>query len=199
MKKIYSILTIVAVVTSTLFVSCAKVKTPDTVVAPPMYVEATYTALDGGGHDWTWDSAYSYTSGHQYRGLYQRTPDVANGYEVDKNEWIRYEMVPNVDWSATIVEGSEYLQFMTNDRGYVGPNPEGNYLTTTVSGKRGNNTLVFCVVNTPAYGEEAVVCSVDITMAGESVNICRFTIEPSLVPPTQDENDGENTDGEDND
>ncbi|MBR2032848.1 MAG: hypothetical protein IKA04_11680 [Alistipes sp.] len=182
MKKIYSILSIVAVVASTLFVSCAQKKTPDVVTAPPMYVEATYTALDDGGHDWIWDAAYTYNSSHVYRGLYQRTVNDTGGYEVDKNEWIRYEMMPNVDWTATIVEGSEYLQFLVNPNGYIGPNPDGNYLTNTVSGKRGNNTLVFCVVKTPAYGEENVTCKVDIEMANESINICTFVIEASLVP-----------------
>ena len=176
MKKFNLILGVFALVASTLFVSCAKPKDPTPVAAPPMYVEATYTAQKKGGHLWKWNSAYSWTKANYWRGLYQHDEDKAKS-----PAHLRYEMTPNTDWVANITEGAEYVQFRVGQDNYQGFDDSKYDLTSVDSGHRGNYTMRFFVVKTPAFGEEAVTCKVEITMAGQTVDICKFTIQAPLV------------------
>lgn len=176
MKKFNLILSAVVFVASSLLASCAQPNVPTPVAAPPMYVEATYTAQKKGGHLWKWNSVYSWTKATFWRGLYQHDDDKAKS-----PAHLRYEMKPNTDWSAAITEGAEYIQFRVGQNDYAGFDDSKYDLTSITSGKRGLNTLRFFVVKTPAFGEEAITCKVEITMDGQTVDICKFFIQAPLV------------------
>lgn len=159
MKKFNVMLSLVAIVASVLFVSCAQKKTPDVVPAFPTLVTATISAE--ADHSW--------------------------------------KIEPNMDWTASLVgDASEYIAFRVGEDGYAGYDDSKYYNTTTTEGERGYNYLKVRVINTPAYGTEAVECSVALTMGGETMTIATFTIEPSTEPEPTPEPEQPGEGGEEN-
>ncbi len=168
MKKFISMLSLAAIVASALFVSCAQPKTPDVIPAFPTTKTATYAPNAKGVYEWTFASDYKYTNAK------------GGGFLVntfDKSV-LDYTITPNFEWSIEIVgEGKEYVQVRS---GYGFDNDDPTFVIgDTANGPRGKNVLGFFVIKTPEVGEEAVECVVNMTMAGETMPIAIFVIEPS--------------------
>jgi hypothetical protein len=168
MKKFTKILSLVAIVASTLLMSCAKKHQPDPVPAFPELMKATYALNSKGVHAWgsfsrSWSKTYYWT-----------------GFRVDPSDATRVMCYinPNKDWSATIVgEARDYLKFRVHKGGAV--YNDNNYtLTNTVSGTYGNQPITLVVTKIPEFGEEAFVGNIDITMAEQTMPLAVITIGP---------------------
>ena len=165
MKKFISMLSLVAIVASALFVSCAQKKDPTLVPAFPYHKTATY-ALNKKG-EWTWsyatDDAYTAAKG----GGFQSS-------KIDKT-YLEYRMTPNADWTLEVVgEGKEYVEAYNQD-GYFFV--EECTFGSTLSGEKGMNEVGFRVIKNPAFGEEPVEVEVALSMAGETMVILTLVIE----------------------
>ncbi|MBE6197139.1 MAG: hypothetical protein E7141_00505 [Rikenellaceae bacterium] len=161
MRKFTSVLSLVALVASALFVSCAKEKTPDLVPAFPANKPASYAPNKSGEYVWTFDSAYSYTNAR------------GGGFRVNVNNKsiLDYVIAPNADWTVEVVgEGSKYLEVRY---GY-GYNEDNYTYGSSVSGPRGANTIGFRT--TSAARETEVVCVVEMIMCGERMPIATLTL-----------------------
>ena len=172
MKKIYVVLSMVVVVASALFVSCAQKKDPDLVIAPPKHCIATYEMNSEGEYVFTYASEYKWNSSNFYRGFHQH-PQYASNV-------LLYTITPNAAWSAYIEpEATEYLQFMVLkpgcDDGFIEENFE---LSDRTSGNRGSNTLKVVVVKVPESGEEMVKCVANIIMQSEETPFLTVNIAP---------------------
>lgn len=164
MRKIVSILGLVAIAASALFVSCAEKKTPDLIPAFPSNKFATYAPNDKGVHVWSFDSAYKYSNAKQGGFV---TPSPAD------NPLLQYRIAPNFDWTVEVVgEGKNYLQICNYDV------KDGNF-ASSVSGQRGLSTIGLQVSNIPESYEEAVECKIQLSMQGETMIIATITIEPA--------------------
>ena len=172
MKKIYVVLSMFAVVASTLFVSCAQKKEPDVVIAPPANKTATYAQNDEGAYVWSYADADKWTKANYWRGFWQHAMDASNV--------LRYTITPNVAWSAEIPEEyTEYVQFNVVKAGHDADlNPDNYELSSTTSGNRGSNTLQIVVKQIPD-GEETVTCVGYITMGGETTPFVTINIVPA--------------------
>jgi hypothetical protein len=93
MKKITSVLSLLALVASALFVSCAQSKEPDLVPAFPSHKYASYALNKDGVYVWTFNTTDSYTAakGGGFR------VNTANAAILD------YIIIPNAEWSVEIV------------------------------------------------------------------------------------------------
>ena len=182
MKRITMILGMVAIVASTLFVSCAKKHEPDQVKAFPRERAATYALNKKGVYTWTasadddWDTASRWTG---FRVISSNIPD-----EIKKmGNAVLFYMATNRDWTASIApESREYLKF----RVYNGTGDfydEANYsYVDEVSGKMDNQCeLCFVVIKTPEYGEESVKTFANLTMEGETMPLANITIGPKAA------------------
>lgn len=160
MKRIYAIVGVVAVLASTMFISCAGEKEIETVIAPPRNRTATYAVNSEGVYAWSYSSADTYSKANFWRGLWRHKQDAAN--------IVRYTITPNVEWNARIVgDAAEYINFRVGKDGYEGFVEENFELKDAVSGNRGSNTLQIAVLKTPEVGEETKVCQIEIVMGGE--------------------------------
>lgn len=172
MKKIYVVLSMIAVVASTLFVSCAQKKEPDVVVAPPANKTTTYGINLEGEREWTWASSDAWTKANYWRGFWRHATDAEN--------IVRYTITPNVAWTAEIpAEYAEYIQFNVVKPGHDADlNPDNYELSSTASGNRGSNTLQVVVLKVPGVDEEMVTCVANIIMGGESTPFLTVNIAP---------------------
>lgn len=170
MKKIYVVLSMFAIVASTLLVSCAQKKEPDVVIAPPSNQTATFAQNDEGDYVWSYD--YKWTQANYWRGFWQ--------HALDANNVLRYTITPNVAWSAEIPEEySEYVQFRVVKPGCDDGFIEENFMySNTTSGNRGSNTLQIAVRKIP-NGEDTVTCVGYITMGGETTPFVTINIVPA--------------------
>lgn len=173
MKKISVILGCIAVLASTLFVSCIKEKEPEWIAAPPSNRFAEYIVNDKGERAWSIASADQWTNGNYWSGFTHFT-------DTDPIEVLRYAMFPNVEWTASIAPGSEeYIMFRVGK--YGGDAFTDDYtLQTSCSGRRGYTFLQVIVIKTPAVGEEAVKAVANVTMGGETTPIITLTIHPDV-------------------
>ncbi len=174
MKKFISMLSLVAIMASTLCVSCIEPKEHDLIPAFPAKKEATY-APGTNGYAWTIASEHKFTSGNNWIG-FEVMPE-------DKSKTLlNYYVEPNMSWSAKIVgDAAEYLQFRVLKSYDLPEYDEESYkYTSTVSGKRGPQKVVLKPIKTPAFGEEAKVCELEITMNNETMPLATITIEPAL-------------------
>ena len=191
MKKITMILGMVAIVASTLFVSCAKKHEPDPVPAFPRERAATYELNKKGEYAWTAASADQWTSGNKWTGF--RVATVPTDISKLGNAILFY-MAPNKAWTATIApESREYIKFRVYN-GTGSSYNEANYsYVDEVSGDRDNQAeLCFVVIKTPEFGEESVKTFVNITMVGQTMPLANITIGPKA----ESSNEGEEEDGE---
>lgn len=169
MKRFSAMLSLVAVVASALFVSCAKPKEPTYVAAFPSHKTATYTQNEDTGV-WSW--SYSSTDTHSNA--------KGSGFLASKLDptYLEYKITPNADWSLEIVGlGREYVETYLWDGHF---NIEDYTYSSIVSGMRGLNTVGFRVIKTPESYEEQVEVTVNLTMAGETMAIATLVIEPTV-------------------
>lgn len=168
MKKFTKILSFVAIVASTLLISCAKKHQPDPVPAFPGHMTATYALNSKGVHAWgSFSRAWSKTYYH-------------TGFRVDPLDATRVMCYinPNKDWSASIVgDARDYLKFRVYKGGPV-YNEESYGYTNTVSGERGNQPITLVVTKIPEYGEEAFVGDINITMVEQTMPLMTITVGP---------------------
>ena len=179
MKKFTTLLGLVAVVASALFVSCAQKKTPDLVAAFPKHHYATYDVNTKGVYDWTWDSAYSFTQAKGV-GFVKSTQDATV---------LDFRVTPNADWEMFITEGAEYVDLRT---GY-GYKEENYTYGDVVSGVRGLSTVGIRLVKQPTLEEGEKKVDIVLAMAGEQLLVATLTIAPA---PEVDNGDDENDDDE---
>lgn len=173
MKKFTSILSLVAVVASVLFVSCAKPKDIDPVKAFPTAKNATYAINSKGVHAWSYTSADTWSKGNKWTG-FRIEPAPGDASRL----WYYIEF--NKSWTARIVSGQDYIQFRVGKDGYIGYDESQYYYTSTVSGERGMQCLVICPLQIPEVGEEPVVCELVCDMEGETMPLGTITINPYL-------------------
>ena len=169
MKKLFSMLSLAAIVVSALFVSCAQKKTPDLVPAFPYLKTATYVQNE---EDETWK--WSYASGDKF------TNALAVGFQESKIDptFLEYRMTPNAAWTLEVVgNGKEYIEAYRQD-GYF--NVEELTFAHNLSGDRGLNTVGFRVIKTPESYEEPVEVEITLSMEGETMQILKLVLEPSL-------------------
>ena len=177
MKKLFSMLSLAAIVVSALFVSCAQKKTPDLVPAFPYNKTATYVQNeDSGEWAWSWASADGWTAAKD--GGFGA---VSGGATAGTNHFgatvLEYRIDPNATWTAEVVgQGKEYVEM---GQGF---DFDVEKLTwgSTASGDRGKNSLYFRVLKTPESYEEAVEVEVALTMEGETMVILTLVLEPAL-------------------
>ena len=165
MKKLFSMLSLAAIVASALFVSCAQKKDPTLVPAFPYHKTATYALNKKGA--WTWSYATE--------DLYEAAK--GGGFQSSKlgTDFLEYRMTPNADWTLEVVgEGKEYVEAYNQD-GYL--SVEELTFAHHLSGLKGMNEVGFRVIKTPAFGEEPVEVEVALSMAGETMVILTLVIE----------------------
>lgn len=173
MKKITTILSLVAIAVSALFVACAEKKEPDLISAFPSNKLATYAPNETTGvHEWKYEADYKYTLA-KGGGFGNDRGEVS----VFGNHILEYRITPNFAWTAELDKtGKEYLEL---GRGYTF-NEEDYTWGTSGSGDKGMQSIYFRVIKTPEVNEEAVVCTVYLKMQGQSVAIATLTIEPKI-------------------
>lgn len=171
MKKFTTIVSLVAIVASALFVSCAKPKEPTLVPAFPYNKTATYVQNeDSGEYSWTWASADGWTAAKD--GGFGTTTTNHFGSQV-----LEYRIDPNAEWTAEILgQGKEYVEMGQGWSFDIDSYTWG----ATAHGDKGKNSLYFRVLKTPESYEEAFTCEVALTMAGETMVIATLVIEPNL-------------------
>ena len=169
MKKLFSMLSLAAIVASALFVSCAKPKEPTLVPAFPYLKTATYAQNE---EDETWK--WSYASADKY------TNALAVGFQASKvnTDFLEYRFTPNAAWTLEVVgNGKQYIDayrqdgFFTEDQLSFG---------STLSGDRGLNTVGFRVLKTPESYEEPVEVEISLSMEGETMQILKLVLQPAL-------------------
>lgn len=169
MKKLFSMLSLAAIVVSALFVSCAQKKSPDLVPAFPYLKTATYSQNED-TEAWAW----SYASGDKF------TNALGVGFQESKVDatYLEYRMTPNAAWTLEVVgNGKNYVEAYRQD-GYF--KVEDLTFAHNLSGDRGLNTVGFRVIKTPESYEEPVEVEVALTMEGETMVILTLVLEPAL-------------------
>ena len=173
MRKFISMLSLVAIVASALFVSCAQKKEPTVVPAFPYNKTATYSQNEETG-EWIW--SYATADG------YSNAKGVGFYTSLFDNKtlatYLEYRFTPNVDWSLEILgNGKEYVEVCLWDGDFT---PEEYTFGSTLSGKRGQNQLEFRTIKTPESYEEPVEVEVALTMEGETMVIATLVLEPAI-------------------
>ena len=177
MKKFTTLLSLVAVVASALFVSCAQKKEPDLVAAFPKHHYATYDVNTKGVYDWTWDSAYSFSQAKGV-GFVKSTQDASI---------LNFRVTPNADWEMYITDGAEYVDLRTGE-GYK----EENYTYgDAVSGVQGLSTVGIRLVKQPTIEEGEKTVNIVLAMAGDKLLVATLTIAPAPEIPETPEEGGE--------
>ena len=169
MKKLFSMLSLAAIVASALFVSCAKPKEPTLVPAFPYLKTATYAQNE---EDETWK--WSYASADKY------TNALAVGFQASKvnTDFLEYRFTPNATWTLEVVgNGKQYVDAYRQD-GYF--TEDQLSFSSTLSGDRGLNTVGFRVLKTPESYEEPVEVEINLSMEGETMQILKLVLEPAL-------------------
>ena len=169
MKKLFSMLSLAAIVASALFVSCAKPKEPTLVPAFPYLKTATYAQNE---EDETWK--WSYASADKY------TNALAVGFQASKvnTDFLEYRFTPNATWTLEVVgNGKQYVDAYRQD-GYF--TEDQLSFGSTLSGDRGLNTVGFRVLKTPESYEEPVEVEINLSMEGETMQILKLVLEPAL-------------------
>ena len=93
--------------------------------------------------------------------------------------YLEYRMTPNADWTLAIVgNGKEYVEAYRQD-GYF--KVDDCTFGSTLSGKRGMNTVGFRVIKTPEFGEEPVNVEVTLSLCGETMPILTLVLEPAIL------------------
>lgn len=178
MKRISMILGLVAIVASTLFVSCAKKHVPNEVPAFPRKMSATYQLNSKGVHAWT---SFVYADDGKTSCAWNST-NRWTGCRVDPTDATRLMMyfAPNKDWSVCIPEAyREFLQFRVHKEGEPVYNESSYYTAYEVSGERNNQANVTIVVTKiPAYDEEPLVGELEISMAEQTMPLATITVGP---------------------
>ncbi len=171
MKKLTTILSLVAIVASVLFVSCAQKKEPTVVPAFPTKKTATYALNSKGVHAWSYTSAHTWSKANYW-----------TGFRVDPLDATRvmYYIAPNVAWTANIVgEAQEYLQFRVLRDSSLPVYDEASYdYTSTVSGERGNQPITLVVTKIPEYDEEQFSGELELVMEGQTMPLATINIGP---------------------
>ncbi len=176
MRRFTSILSLVALVASALFVSCAKPKEINPVKAFPRAKHATYAENENGQYTWTFSANDTWKSGTHWAGF---RVEPAPG----DTSRLWYYIDCNKAWTARILgEGQQYIQFRVGKNGYIGYDESQYNYTSSVSGDRGKHILVICVNESmiPGVGEEAFVCDLECEMEGETMPLGTITIGPRL-------------------
>ena len=174
MKKFISMLSLVAIVASALFVSCAEPKEPTLVPAFPYNKTATYSQNEDTG-EWIWSDASDdgYTNAKD-TGFY---PSLLDNKTLA--EYLEYRIDPNADWTLEILgNGKEYVEVALWDGHFKA---EEYTFGSTLAGLRGKQQLEFRVIKTPAVGEEAVTVEAALTMVGETMVIATLVLEPAVL------------------
>ena len=169
MKKLFSMLSLAAIVASALFVSCAKPKDPTVVPAFPYHKTASYVQNEDSG-EWAW----TYASGDKF------TNALGVGFQVSKVDpsYLEYRFTPNADWTLEVLgNGKEYVEAYRQD-GYF--NVEECTFAHNLSGAKGVNTVGFRVNKTPESYEEPVEVEIAVSMAGETMTILTLKLEPAI-------------------
>ena len=186
MKKFNSMLSLVALVVSALFVSCAEKKQPDLIPAFPSKKVATYTLnTTDGTYAWKYDDTYKYTNAK------------GGGFQISKfkSEYLEYVVVPNADWSVKVEgSGAHYVEVCL---GYGYSNENYNF-ASSVSGLRGLNTLCFRVIKTPEAYEEDLECVISMAMEDYTMPIATLVIQHKVEAVVEPENPEETPEDSDN-
>ena len=178
MKRISMILGLVAIVASTLFVSCAKKHEPNLVPAFPRKMSATYQLNSKGVHAWT---GFVYADDGKTSCAWNST-NRWTGCRVDPEDATRLMMyfAANKAYTVRVAESArDFLQFRVHKVGEPVYNPESYYTTYEVSGDRDNQAYVTIVpTQIPAFDEEPLVGELEITMANQTMPLATITINP---------------------
>ena len=178
MKRISMILGLVAIVASTLFVSCAKKHEPNLVPAFPRKMSATYQLNSKGVHAWT---GFVYADDGKTSCAWNST-NRHTGCRVDPEDATRLMMyfAANKAYTVRVAESArDFLQFRVHKVGEPVYNPESYYTTYEVSGDRDNQAYVTIVpTQIPAFDEEPLVGELEITMANQTMPLATITINP---------------------
>jgi hypothetical protein len=178
MKRISMILGLVAIVASTLFVSCAKKHVPNEVPAFPRKMSATYKLNSKGVHAWT---SFVYADDGKTSCSWNST-NRWTGCRVDPEDATRLMMyfAPNKAYTVRIAESArEFLQFRVHKVGEPVYNESSYYTAYEVSGERNNQANVTIVVTKiPAYDEEPLVGELEISMAEQTMPLATITVGP---------------------
>ena len=169
MKKLFSMLSLAAIVVSALFVSCAQPKDPDLLPAFPYRKTATYSQNED-TEAWAW----SYASGDKF------TNALGVGFQESKvsTDFLEYRFTPNAAWTLEVVgQGKEYIDAYRQD-GYF--TEDQLTFAHNLSGDRGINTIGFRVLKTPESYEEPVEVEIALSMEGETMQILTLVLEPAL-------------------
>lgn len=172
------ILGLVAIVASTLFVSCAKKHVPNDVPAFPRKMSATYALNSKGVHAW---AGFVFADDGKTSCAWNST-NRWTGCRVDPTDATRLMMyfAPNKAYSVRIAESArEFLQFRVHKVGEPLYNEESYYTAYEVSGDCDNQACVTIVpTQIPQYDEEPLVGELEITMAGQTMPLATITIGP---------------------
>jgi hypothetical protein len=180
MKKITSILSLAAIVVSALFMSCAKSKTPDVVVAFPSNKYATYErGEDGGFYKWTYASADKYEPWGTGSGAMGSSSPKRGGFEeqyVPNDATINLWFEPNASWTAEVVGevGKKYIQL-----GFGPGNQSQNLVKgSKISGGCNNSwvDLQIEVIDVPHISVGDVEVVIELEMGGQRMPLATITI-----------------------
>ena len=171
-------LSLVAVVASALFVSCAQKKEPDFVAAFPKHHFVEVEKSEKGTPTWTWDTS-----------LYNYTYPKGVGFvkDVNHSHILNFRVTPNADWEMSITSGAEYIDLRT---GY-GAKEENYTYGDVVSGVAGLSTIGLHVVNYPTLEEGEKDVELTLSIAGEKLKVVTITVLPAAADENADEEEGD--------
>jgi hypothetical protein len=179
MKRISMFLGMIAVVASTLFVSCAQKHVPDQAMAFPRERAATYALNKNGVYTWTASSSDDWDATSKWTGFRVISSNIPTEIKEMGNAVLFY-MATNRDWTASIApESREYLKLRVyNNNGSFYDESSYSYVDE-VSGVMGNQIeLCIVVIKTPEFGEEPVETHLNLTMENQTMPLAKITIGP---------------------
>ena len=194
MRKFTSVLSLTAIVLSALFMSCAKSKTPDVVVAFPSNKYASYERDENyesnaeGAYKWVVEKKYTYDP-YALNNPLSSSGGIYGGFDLSSvlsPRTINYWFEPNLDWTVEVMGiGKKYIVL-----GYGHGYKSENYVTgDVISGGygKGFEDLQIEVVRTPEYAEGDQECVIELEMNGQRMPIATILIQsayPVLSVPT---------------
>lgn len=185
MRKITTILSIIAVAASTLFMSCAKSKTPDVVEAFPSNKKAAYSHDDEGNYSWSFKFVENGSNvDYSYEPYNHTSSPKPGGFELIKDgnhpEWVNYWFAVNCEWIAEIVEGKEYIELFYG-QGYPYGDPEKYACGSIISSSSlGIQDLQIRVKNLPTAEEGDKECVIELEMHGQRMPMATIILQAQL-------------------
>lgn len=178
MKKITLMLSAVAIVASTLMMSCAKKHEPVQVTAFPREKTATFAFSTAQKENWwSYASADGWTSGNKWTGFRYCPAGGASTNDQRKDSRILFYAALNSDWTVRITEGSRgFMHFL------VGGNFWDGSPAYEISGTA-DNQLEFVIQidkdKIPGPGEEKLVGKIEAVMGGNVMPLAQIVVEPT--------------------